>query len=83
MTKWLATAAALAAITLFAPAPATAQGVVVGVPGIGGVQVGEPDRPRYRERRGFRDRAVRYDRDCRTITIERRDGSVKRIRRCS
>jgi hypothetical protein len=83
MTKWLALAAALAAMTLSASAPATAQGVVVGVPGVGGVQIGEQDRPRYRERGRFRDRAVRYDRDCRTITIERRNGSVKRIRRCN
>jgi hypothetical protein len=49
------------------------------------VRIGEPgyrdyDRPRYRERREFREREVR--RGCRTVTIERDDGSMKRIRRC-
>ena len=48
----------------------------------------EYDRPRYRsygyERRAYRraDRTYAYGRGCRTITIEREDGSVKRIRRC-
>jgi hypothetical protein len=63
-----------------------AQGVVVGVPGVGGVAIGDPDRPRYREReyrrdREYREREVR-GRECRTVTIERDDGSVRRIRRC-
>ena len=56
--------------------PAFAQ-VTVDTP-VGGVRVG-PDRgydryhhPRYRS----------YARDCRTITIRRDDGSVRRIRRC-
>ena len=66
-----------------------AQGVVVGVPGVGGVQIGDPDRPRYREREYRRDREEhRYrerevrGRGCRTVTIERDDGSMRRIRRC-
>ena len=82
MKKWLVIAAAIAAMTSFAPAPATAQGVVVGVPGVVGVQIGDPDRPRYHERRRYREREVRSYRHCRTIMIERRDGSVRRVRRC-
>jgi hypothetical protein len=86
MQKWLILAATAAALTSFAPASSMAQGVVVGVPGVGGVQVGEPDRPRYREReyrddRRYREREVR-GRGCRTVTIERDDGSMRRIRRC-
>jgi hypothetical protein len=63
-------------------APASAQ-VAVDTP-IGGVRVGpqprysqDYDRPAYR--------AYGYDRGyrgCRTVTIERDDGSVRRIRRC-
>ena len=70
-------------------APSLAQGVYFEGPGFG-VDVGP--RPAYRERyyRGYRD----YDRDhdydyreryrggCRTVTIERDDGGVRRIRRC-
>jgi hypothetical protein len=86
MQKWLILAAAAAALTSFAPASSMAQGVVVGVPGVGGVQIGDPDRPRYREReyhreREYREREVR-GRGCRTVTIERDDGSMRRIRRC-
>jgi hypothetical protein len=85
MKKWLILAASVATLTSFAPASSMAQGVVVGVPGVGGVQIGEPDRPRYREReyrddRRYREREVRGG--CRTVTIERDDGSVRRIRRC-
>ena len=75
MQKWLILAASVAALTSFAPASSKAQGVVVGVPGVGGVEIGEPNRPRYRERE------VRGQ-GCRTVTIERDDGSMKRIRRC-
>jgi hypothetical protein len=66
---------AVSAIAIATP-PASAQ-VTVDTP-VGGVRVG-PDRgydrydhPRYRS----------YARDCRTITIRRDDGSVRRIRRC-
>jgi len=83
MTKWFIAFAAAAAITSFAPAPSMAQSVGVEVPGVGGVRVGEPRyrEDRYRERRGYREREV-SGRGCRTVTIERDDGSVKRIRRC-
>ena len=75
---------AAAAITFFAPVPSNAQGIGIAVPGVG-VQIGEPDRPRYRdyERRRFREREVGYGQDCRTVTIERDDGSIRRIRRCN
>ena len=81
MNKWLILLAGVATLTAFAPATSMAQGVVVGVPGVGGVQIGDPDRPRYRERRMYREREVR-GRGCRTVTIERDDGSVRRVRRC-
>jgi hypothetical protein len=77
--------------------PALAQSFYLGVPGVG-VQVGDPyhnhyidnDAPRYRNY-GYDDtryqtyghRNNSYDRSgCRTITIQRDDGSVRRIRRC-
>ena len=72
-----------AAVTFYASVPSVAQGIGIQVPGVG-VRIGEPDRPRYREyrrdRREFREREVRGG--CRTVTIERDDGSVKRIRKC-
>ena len=65
-------------------APASAQ-VAVDTP-IGGVRVG-PQRRYYRDydRPGYRsygyDRRYRsYDRGCRTVTIQRDDGSFRRIR---
>jgi hypothetical protein len=93
MTKSFVTFAAVAVMTLFAPALSMAQGVGVEVPGVGGVRIGEPDRPRYREDRDYdrpryregreyREREGSYGRGCKTITIQRDDGSVKRIRRC-
>jgi hypothetical protein len=93
MTKSFVTFAAVAVMTLFAPALSMAQGVGVEVPGVGGVRIGEPDRPRYREDRDydrpryregreFREREGSYGRGCKTITIQRDDGSMKRIRRC-
>jgi hypothetical protein len=62
-------------------APASAQ-VSVDTP-IGGVRVG-PERRSYRDRDYDRPayRAYGYDRGCRTVTIERDDGSVRRVRRC-
>jgi hypothetical protein len=86
MQKLLILLGAAAAITFYAPAQSNAQGIGIAVPGVG-IQVGEPDRPRYRDRRGdydrsrFREREVRGQ-GCRTVTIERDDGSVRRIRRC-
>ena len=83
MRNFLISAATLAALMTFAPAPSFAQGVTVEGPGVG-VRVGEP-RDHYRdgrwEHRGWREREVRGG-DCRSITIRRDDGSVKRIRKC-
>jgi hypothetical protein len=57
--------------------PASAQ-VVIDTPA-GGMRVG-PSQRRYRDhdRRGHRS----YDRRCRTVIIQRYDGSVRKIRRC-
>jgi hypothetical protein len=84
-TLLLAGALAAAGFVITTPisvAPVSAQ-VAVDTP-IGGVRVGP--QPRY-----YRDydrpayRAYGYDRGyrgCRTVTIERDDGSVRRVRRC-
>lgn len=88
MRKFLILAAGIAAFTSFAPA-SYAQSIGVDTP-IGGVRIGEPgyrhhyrdyDGPVVRERRVYRDRDVRLG-GCRTVTVERDDGSMKRIRRC-
>jgi hypothetical protein len=76
---------ALAFIGTMAAATATpswAQGVYFEGPGFG-VGVG---RPAYRDR-DYRYHEYNYDpreryRGCRTVTVERDDGSVRRIRRC-
>ena len=64
--------------------PASAQ-VTVETP-IGGVRVGRDhdyDRYRYRDYDRHRYGAyARYGHGCRTVTIERDDGSFRRIRRC-
>ena len=64
------------------PAPTLAQGVYIGPGGVG-VDLG---RPGYRERRYRSDDAYAYDRrlrgGCRTVTIDRDDGSRRTIRRC-
>ena len=82
--------AAIMSAAVFAPLPSSAQ-IAVDVPGVG-VHIG--DRPHYRsydrydapvvrERRIYRERDVGLrSGDCRTITIQRDDGSMKRIRRC-
>ena len=82
--------AAIMSAAVFAPLPSSAQ-IAVDVPGVG-VRIG--DRPHYRsydrydapvvrERRIYRERDVGLrSGDCRTITIQRDDGSMKRIRRC-
>ena len=84
-TLLLAGALAVAGFAIATPisvAPASAQ-VAVDTP-IGGVRVGP--QPRYSDRAY---RAYGYDRGyrggyrgCRTVTIERDDGSVRRVRRC-
>ena len=71
---------AVASIAIATPVvPASAQ-VVVDTP-VGGVRVGR-DYDRYRYSDYDRPRYRSYARDCRTITIRRDDGSVRRIRRC-
>ena len=82
MKKLLILLTAAAAITFYAPTVSRAQ-IGFDVPGVG-VRIGEPNRDRrvYRDRREFREREVRGGQGCRTVTIERDDGSVKRIRKC-
>jgi hypothetical protein len=83
MTRHLLAGALVAAgfgfMTPASVAPATAQGVSVDVPGVS-VGVGDRRHRSYEERRYY----MRDDsrRGCRTVTIEREDGSVKRIRKC-
>lgn len=83
-TLLLAGVLAVAGFAIATPisiAPASAQ-VAVDTP-LGGVRVGphpryDYDRPAYRAYgmdRGYRG-------GCRTVTIERDDGSVRRVRRC-
>jgi hypothetical protein len=89
MRKFLLLAVGVAALTSFAPA-SYAQGIGIDTP-VGGVRIGEPgyrhhyyrdyDRPYVRERHFYRDRDVRLG-GCKTVTIQRDDGSMKRIRRC-
>jgi hypothetical protein len=84
MKKFLILLAGVAALTSFAPSASFAQGVVIDTP-VGGVRVGEPgyrDGWRRERRERWRDREVRYGGGCRTVTIQRDDGSMKRIRRC-
>jgi hypothetical protein len=84
--RTLLLAGALAVAGLVA-APASAQ-VAIDTP-VGGVRVGpQPHHYRHYEHPGYRsygyDRGYHrgYDRGCRTVTIERDDGSVRRVRRC-
>ena len=70
----------LAVIAIATPVvPASAQ-VVVDTP-VGGVRVGH-DRDRYSDYDRPRYRSSYARGDCRTITIRRDDGSMRRIRRC-
>ena len=89
MKKLTISVAAIAA-AVFTPMPSIAQGIGIDVPGVG-VRIGEPgyrhyrsyDGPVVRERRIYRERDVGLrSGGCRTVTIERDDGSMKRIRRC-
>ena len=89
MRKFLLLAVGVAALTSFAPA-SYAQGIGIDTP-VGGVRIGEPgyrhhyrdyDRPYVREHRFYRDRDVRLRGGCKTVTIHRDDGSMKRISRC-
>ena len=82
MTRSLVALGFVGAMTVATPAPTLAQGVYFGERGVG-IDMG---RPSYRERHHRGDRSYAYDRGrfggCRTITIERDDGSVRRIRSC-
>src|SRR5947209_468213 len=87
MKTLLISAAAL--VTAAVLTPASAQ-FAVDTP-VGGVRIGEPgyrhyrdrdyDGPVVRERRIYRERGVGLN--CRTVTISRDDGSMKRIKRHS
>jgi len=81
-----------AAFAVMVPAASMAQGFAVDTP-VGGVRVGEPgyhhsyrdwDGPRVHRGDRFHERNVylRGSSDCRTVTVQRDDGSMKRIRRC-
>ena len=74
---------AVSAIAIATPVvPASAQGVIVDTP-VGGVRVGrDRDYDRHRYSDYDRPQYRSYARDCRTITIRRDDGSVRRVRRC-
>jgi hypothetical protein len=86
LTRTMLALGFVGAMAIGTPAPTLAQGVYIGPGGVG-IDTG---RPAYRERyyRGDRDydRSYAYERGrfggCRTITIERDDGSVRRVRRC-
>ena len=81
VTRTLLAVGFVGAIALASPAPTLAQGVYIGPGGVG-LDTG---RPEWRERH-YRDHDYAYERGrfggCRTVTIERDDGSVRRIRRC-
>jgi hypothetical protein len=90
MRKMFILLGAAAAFAMFAPVSSNAQGVSVEGPGVG-VHVGERplyrehrayDEPGMRERRVYRDREVGLRGHCKTVTIHRDDGSMKRIQRC-
>jgi hypothetical protein len=70
------------AMAIAAPASSVAQGVYIGP---GGVRI-DTGRPAYRERYYRGHRGYAYERGrfrgCRTVTIERDDGSVRGVRRC-
>jgi hypothetical protein len=90
MSKLAILVAATAGFVVFAPMTSNAQ-IAVDTP-VGGVRIGEPgyrhhgyrdyDRPVVRERRVYREREVGMRGGCKTITIQRDDGSMKRIRKC-
>jgi hypothetical protein len=81
VTRTLVALGFVGAMAMATPAPTLAQGVYIGPSGVG-VDTG---RPGWRERH-YRDHDYAYERGrfggCRTVTIERDDGSVRRVRRC-
>jgi hypothetical protein len=82
VTRALVALGFVGAMAIGTPAPSRAQGVYIGPGGVG-IDTGPP---RYRERYYRGDRSYAYERGrfggCRTVTIERDDGSVRRVRRC-
>ena len=77
-----------AATALFAAVPASAQEFRFRVPGVD-VDVGGQRYYRDRDYRRYPERSYGYDRGyrfreggCRTVTIQRDDGTWRRIRRC-
>jgi hypothetical protein len=82
VTRTLVALGFVGAMAIATPAPSLAQGVYIGPGGVG-IDTG---RPAYRERYHRAYRGYAYERGrfggCRTVTIERDDGSVRRVRRC-
>lgn len=88
MTKLFLLAGATLAFTTFAPMASNAQSVGIEAPGVD-VHVGNRyrehrvyDEPVVRERRIYREHDVGLRGGCKTVTIHRDDGSMKRIQRC-
>ena len=92
VTRALVALGFVGAMAIGIPAPSLAQGVYIGPGGVG-IDTGPPryrepyySEPYYSERYYRGDRAYGYERGryggCRTVTIERDDGSVHRVRRC-
>jgi hypothetical protein len=89
MKKLFLLLGATVAFATFAPMTSNAQVAIEG-PGVD-VRVGERpyyrehrvyDEPVVRERRIYRDSEVGLRGGCKTVTIHRDDGSMKRIQRC-
>jgi hypothetical protein len=82
VTRTLVALGFVGAMAIGMSAPSLAQGVYIGPGGVG-IDTG---RPRYSERYYRGDRSYAYERGrfggCRTVTIERDDESVRRVRRC-
>jgi hypothetical protein len=82
VTRTLVALGFVGVMAIATPAPSLAQGVYIGPGGVG-IDTG---RPAYRERYYRGHRGYAYERGrfggCRTVTIERDDGSVRRVRRC-
>ena len=92
VTRALVALGFVGAMAIGIPAPSLAQGVYIGPGGVG-IDTGPPryrepyySEPYYSERYYGRDRGYASERGryggCRTVTIERDDGSVRRVRRC-
>jgi hypothetical protein len=82
LTRTLVAVGFVGAMAIATSAPSLAQGVYIGPGGVG-IDTGRPAyRERYyRDHRGYAYERGRYG-GCRTVTIERDNGSVRRVRRC-